>query len=167
MDLLPYSDENEYPNLLLNSEDSNHSWREKERCATAETNRIHDSVSVEDESSQPLEHDLESPPDVKSVEHARKLSEAQERRERARRFVSFTTWVPDLQRVWAPKQPPKAMKAKSESLKRRSKRKERSRGNRDVVCETPLVCETPMMGNKHSGGKPSVSVSKALFQDDR
>lgn len=166
MDLLPYSDENEYPNLLLNSEDSNHSWREKDRCETAEINRIPNSISADDESSQPLELDLESPPDVKRVEHVRKLSEAQERRERARRFVSFTTWVPDLQRVWAPKQPPKAIKAKSDSLKRRPKRKERSRGNRDVVCETPAVCETPMMGNKHNGTNTSISVSKALFQDD-
>ncbi|XP_057462302.1 uncharacterized protein LOC130752530 [Actinidia eriantha] len=160
MDLLPYSDENESLILLLNSEDSNHSWREKERHEMAETNRIHESFSAEDESSQPLEQDADSPQDVKREEQARKLSEAQERRERARRFVSFTTWVPDLQRVWAPKQP-KAMSAKFESQQKKQKRKERHRGNHDVVCETPMI------GKTHNGSNPSVSVSKALFQDDR
>ncbi|CAL5367434.1 unnamed protein product [Camellia sinensis] len=159
MDLLPYVDENESLIVLLNSEDSNHSWRVKDRYVTAETTRIHESISAEDESSQPLEHDMDSPCNVKREDHARKLSEAQEMRERARRFVSFTTWVPDLQRVWAPKQP-KAMRAKSESLQKQSKRKERHRGNHDIVCETP------MMGKKHNESNPSGSVSKALFQDD-
>ena len=134
--------------------------RERGRHETAETNRIHESFSAEDESSQPLEQEADSPQDVKREEQARKLSEAQERRERARRFVSFTTWVPDLQRVWAPKQP-KAVSAKSESQQKKQKRKERHRGNHDVVCETP------MMGKTHNGSNPSVSVSKALFQDER
>ncbi|XP_052185104.1 LOW QUALITY PROTEIN: uncharacterized protein LOC127796767 [Diospyros lotus] len=160
MDLLPYGDENESLIRLLNSEDSNHSWREKDRYEAAETNRIHESTSAENESLQSLEHNQDSPLDVNKEEHARRLTEAQERRERARRFVSFTTWVPDLQRVWAPKQP-KAARAKSELSQKQPKRKARHRGNHDVVCETP------MMVKNHNGSNPSVSVSKALFQDDR
>ncbi|KAL7003539.1 hypothetical protein U1Q18_004692 [Sarracenia purpurea var. burkii] len=160
MDLLPYGDENESLILLLNSEDSNHSWREKDGYEKAESKKIQESISAEDESSQPLEQDVDSPPDVKREEQAHKLSKAQERRERARRFVSFTTWVPDLQRVWAPKQA-KGMKEKSEALPKQPKRKKRPRGNHDVVCETP------MMGKEHDGSIPSTSVSKALFQDDQ
>ncbi|XAR52262.1 hypothetical protein NMG60_11020228 [Bertholletia excelsa] len=160
MDLLPYEDENESLIQLLNSEDSNHSWRDTDRHDVAETKRACESISADDESSHLLERNVNGLLHINGEEQARRLSEAQQRRERARRFVSFTTWVPDLQRVWAPKQP-KVMKVKSESLQKQlKKRKERHRGKHDIVCETPMT------GTKHSGSCPSGSVSKALFQDD-
>ncbi|KAK3010397.1 hypothetical protein RJ639_012884 [Escallonia herrerae] len=173
MDLLPFGDENESQVLLPNSEDSNHSWREKQDiCELAETNEFCEPFLLEDESSQPLEHIEESPQEIRKEEHARRLSDARERRERARRFVSFTSRVADLQRVWAPKQP-KAMRVKSESLQKEPKRKERQRFS--------IVCETPMSGKKcpcsqgssieddvhhDHGSNSSTCVSKALFQDD-
>ena len=87
MDLLPYSDENESLILLLNSEDSNHSWREKERHEMAETNRIHESFSAEDESSQPLEQDVDSPQDVRRDEQAQKWGSGEERESSHIRFL--------------------------------------------------------------------------------
>ncbi|KAK3014956.1 hypothetical protein RJ639_008116 [Escallonia herrerae] len=173
MDLLPFGNENESQVLLPNSEDSNHSWREKQEIREmAETNEFCEPLSAEDESSQPLEHIDESPQEIRKEEHARRLSDARERRERARRFVSFTSRVADLQRVWAPKQP-KAIRVKPESIQKEPKRKERRRFS--------IVCETPMSGKKRPcsqgssigddvhhdhGSNSSTCVSKALFQDD-
>ncbi|TKY68356.1 hypothetical protein E2542_SST04598 [Spatholobus suberectus] len=54
-------------------------------------------------------------------DHDKKLIEVKERRERARRFSSFTSWMPVLHRVWAPKQ--KGMKPKTDPLQRVPKRK--------------------------------------------
>ncbi|RVW94565.1 hypothetical protein CK203_030885 [Vitis vinifera] len=138
MDLLLFGDEDESPNPLLNSEDSNQSWREKpDRDEIGDSERANELISAENESSQPLEDDNGSPTGNKGEEHARRLIEARERRERARRFASFTSWVPDLQRVWAPKQP-NAMKPKSDSYRKQSKRKDRRRASYDMVCETPM-----------------------------
>ncbi|WMV20645.1 hypothetical protein MTR67_014030 [Solanum verrucosum] len=76
--------------------------------------------------------------------------------------------MPDLQRVWAPKQL-KAVKIKCEDQKE-LKRKERKKVRHNVVYETP------MSGKKWSSSqsdgnddekleRSSTSVSKALFQD--
>lgn len=171
MDLLLFSEEDELPNSVLNSEDSNQTRREEiERDKTDDNNRINDSVSAEDESLRHVENEFQSPQGMSQEEHTRKLIEAQARRQRARRFASFTSWVPDLQRVWAPKQPT-AMKMKSDPLRKLAKRKERRRVNYDVVLDTPMT------GNKggissddrnHQAYGTSLcgSVSKALFQDD-
>ncbi|KAM1054762.1 hypothetical protein ACFX13_002124 [Malus domestica] len=82
--------------------------------------------------------------------------------------------MPDLQRVWAPKQL-KPLKPKSNPLRKLFKRKDH-RGSCD-----DRVCETPMTGIKRScsqrswdddedyreySSQPCGSVSKALFQDD-
>ena len=137
MDLLLFGDEDESPNPLLNSEDSNQSWREKpDRDEIGDSERANELISAENESSQPLEDDNGSPTGNKGEEHARRLIEARERRERARRFASFTSWVPDLQRVWAPKQP-NAMKPKSRLLKE-AIRKEGS-PPRSVMMPTPKI----------------------------
>ncbi|XP_022764326.1 uncharacterized protein LOC111309555 isoform X2 [Durio zibethinus] len=174
MDLLLFDDEDELPNHLLNSEDSNRSWKEKPE---EDVNyRNNEPVSIEDESPQLQKNDNKrSPRVIRTKEDALKLIQAQERRERARRFSSFTSWMPDLQRVWAPKQP-KAMKPKSDPLRKLSKRKNRSRASYDMVCETPMTAKkrSSPCGNSiddeednedcraHSHGP----VSKALFQDD-
>ncbi|KAL2550567.1 hypothetical protein Fot_12097 [Forsythia ovata] len=165
MDLLPFGDEDEVPSLLFNSEDSNQPWREKhERYEKSETNSIHQSVSAEDESLQPPKNINESSQLSRKEEREHLFNEARERRERARRFVSFTSQMPDLQRVWAPKQP-KAAKAKSVSLPKKSKRKDTQKTTYSVVHETPMT------GNKgdrdlRGQGISSNSVSKALFQDN-
>ncbi|KAM1613568.1 hypothetical protein PS2_002053 [Malus domestica] len=178
MDLLLFADEEELPNSLLNSEDSNRSCKEKPKSVEVdESYRIWDSLSAEGESLRPLKTDIGRPSaeEIKqNDDHARKLLEAQERRERARRFASSTRWMPDLQRVWAPKQL-KPLKPKSNPLRKLFKRKDR-RGSCD-----DRVCETPMTGIKRSSSQrnwdddedyreyssqPCGSVSKALFQDD-
>lgn len=140
-----FGEEDENNLLQLNSEDSNHSWRDKQELYHILNKDSQKMTSTEDE--------------------------ARKRRERARRFVSFTSSAPDLQRVWAPKQP-KAGTTKSQSFSSKSKRMERQRSTYTVVCETP------MSGKKRSGSQrtrktlddqgiySSNCVSKALFQDD-
>ncbi|XP_068666619.1 uncharacterized protein [Aristolochia californica] len=110
-------------------------------------------------------------------EHELRLMEARERRERARRFASFTSWVPDLQRVWAPKQQSRtSATGKKESHRKPSKNKQRGRGARhgyDVVCETPFVGMKRVMQTVGSSGRdvkgtdcgPAKS-KKALFETD-
>ena len=163
MDLLPFAEEEELPaNIFNNSEDSNPPPREKPDGDELDEFRSSERVSAEESL-----HSLETG-DSTHGEHARKLTEAKARRERARRFTSFTSWVPDLQRVWAPKQQPKPTKPKSDPHGKRPKKKKRA-------AET--VCETPMSKNRRShrydsddqhfgDDKSSRSVSKALFQDD-
>ncbi|WOG92817.1 hypothetical protein DCAR_0312094 [Daucus carota subsp. sativus] len=173
MDLLPFGEEDDLNLLQFNSEDSNHSWKDKQEFYHSHDKDSQKLISTEDESSQPLDITDGSPQETKREEHAQKLSEARKRRERARRFVSFTSSAPDLQRVWAPKQP-KSGTVKSQSLSYKSKERERQRSTYTVVCETP------MSGNKRSrsqrtrkcdgtlqdqGNYSSSCVSKALFQD--
>ncbi|KAK1411744.1 hypothetical protein QVD17_32443 [Tagetes erecta] len=160
MDLLPFGEENEDQALMFNSEDSNQSWRGKhERNDMSTSKIIQDSFSVEDESCHLLEKVNMSHQGQTKEDHARMLNEAREKRERARRFVSFTSRMPDLQRVWAPKQS-KLVKVKPEP-----KRKKQMRvGYSSVVCETPLIANKPSSPSRQNCAK---SVSKALFQDDR
>ncbi|KAI4352950.1 hypothetical protein L6164_007154 [Bauhinia variegata] len=174
MDLLVFADEDEDTNSLLKSEDSNGPWKGKADSDEMGENNVNDGpVSAKNEPFQPLNNDSGRHQRMKQLDHDQKISEAKERRERARRFHSFTSWMPDLQRVWAPKQ--KAMKPKSDPFRKLSKRKERQRTSYDTVCETPMT------GNKRScqmtsdtdddsypptGSQTSGSVSKALFQDD-
>lgn len=174
MDLLPFGEEDEHNLIQLNSEDSNHSWRDKQELYHLLNKDSQKTISTEDESSQPLEMTDGSPQETKREEHAQKLSEARKRRERARRFVSFTSSVPDLQRVWAPKQP-KAGTIKSQSFSSKSKRKERQRSTYTVVCETPMSGKNRSGSQRtrkydkmleDQGSYSSSSVSKALFQDD-
>ncbi|KAD3337788.1 hypothetical protein E3N88_33309 [Mikania micrantha] len=162
MDLLPFGEETEDQAVMFNSEDSNQSWIEKhERNDTSACKMILDSLSIEDESCHQLEEVNKSHECETKEDHARKLNEARERRERARRFVSFTSRMPDLQRVWAPKQS-KIMKAKPEP-----KRKKHKRVSYSVVCETPLTDNKPSCATQQNEGERSNPVSKALFQDDK
>lgn len=173
MDLLPFGDEVQNRAFLFNSEDSSQSWRDKEMYDKSESQDIHQSISVEDETNQHKENVGESPEGIAKEEHARKLSEARARRERARRFVSFTSWMPDLQRVWAPK-PLKGVKGRSHSFHKDSKRKDSRIASCSIVCETPLTGKKrPCSRETGEGDKEcqdpgsySNSVSKALFQDN-
>ncbi|TKY72652.1 hypothetical protein E2542_SST01395 [Spatholobus suberectus] len=173
MDLLLFANEDEAPNSLFNSEDNNKSLNKKAyRDEVGENDVSNQPVSAENE---PFQLQDGSGRFQRTVDRNRdkKLIEAKEKRERARRFSSFTTWMPVLQRVWAPKQ--KGMKPKTDLLQRVPKRKERKRASYGTVCETPMT------GNKRSspwtrgsdddngladGSQPSGSVSKALFKDD-
>lgn len=160
MDLLLFAEEDESPNPLLNSEDSNQSWRDTQQRDDMGQNICRDEPKSAQDKQQ---SDSESPHGTRREEHARKVMQARKRRERAKRFSSFTSWVPDLQRVWAPKQLKPSWKP--------TKRKNRS-GKYDKVCETPpsgdkrhcsLRNSTDDEGNRDYSGNP---VSKALFQDD-
>ncbi|XP_050225797.1 uncharacterized protein LOC126675231 [Mercurialis annua] len=168
MDLLLFEDEEELPLSLLNSEDSSKPWRGKHSKEEVDENsRINVSVSAEEELLREHQESNEK-------EHAVKVVEAQERRQRARRFASFTSWAPDLQRVWAPKQ---STSTKEKSERKVSKRKEQGRLSYDSVCETPMSGlkrsykgigstrrrDTESQDNEFSLCGP---VSKALFQDD-
>lgn len=101
--------------------------------------------------------------------HQRRLIKAQELRDRERRLSSFTSFIPDLKKVWAPKRR-RAERLMHDSLTKLSKRKRRR------VSTSDRVCETPMMGLKNhsrvqadssscqvSNSKP---FSKALFHHD-
>ncbi|RDX64121.1 hypothetical protein CR513_57357, partial [Mucuna pruriens] len=179
MDLLLFADEDEAPNSLLNSEDSNKSLNKKAyRDEVGENDVSNQPISAEKEPFQLQKDGSGRFQGIVDGDHDKKLIEAKVRRERAQRFSSFTTWKPVLQRVWAPKQ--KGMKTKTDPLQRVPKRKERERASYGTVCETP------MSGNKRSsprtwgssprkrgddngrayGSQPSGSVSKALFKDD-
>ncbi|KAJ4794567.1 LIM domain protein [Rhynchospora pubera] len=93
----------------------------------------------------------------------KKKMKARERIDRQRRFKSFTSWTPDLHRVWALKQPKfdrNGLDLKPPSSSRRKKRR---------ISGNFVVCETPMTGLKEttSGTKtPNRSLSKALFTDE-
>ncbi|PIM97841.1 RNA helicase [Handroanthus impetiginosus] len=156
MDLLPFGDDDEAPNLLFNSEDSNQSWRDKH------DRKENNSVSTEGESSQPLANTFE---EIEEDEHTRNLNEARERRERARRFAPFLGKARDLQRVWARKNP-KSVKCKFDSLPKKSKRKDKQTPGNSVVYETPMIGYKRACFRENNKGDKENSVSKALFQDN-
>ncbi|KAI3677347.1 hypothetical protein L1987_86972 [Smallanthus sonchifolius] len=159
MDLLPFGEENKDQALMFNSEDSNQSWIEKyERLDMLASKMIQDSLSIEDESCYQLEKVNKSHECETKEDHDLKLNEARERRERARRFTSR---MPDLQRVWAPKQ------SKPTKVKPEPKRKKHKRISYSVVCETPLIGNKPSPATQQNKGERSNPVSKALFQDDK
>ncbi|XP_028789592.1 uncharacterized protein LOC114745603 isoform X2 [Neltuma alba] len=177
MDLLLFAEEDETPNHFLISEDSNKSWNGKADRDEMGENNVSSSgpISSENEPFQLLKNANGSLERNKQQEDP-KIVEAKKKRERARRFSSFTSCIPDLQKLWAPKQ--MSMKLKSDSFRKlpTRKKKKRERASYDTVCETPLT------GNKRScswtskvdddhyrvdGSQRSNSVSKALFQDDQ
>ncbi|KAJ8442075.1 hypothetical protein Cgig2_007913 [Carnegiea gigantea] len=115
MDLLLFDDEDESPNPLLNSEDSNQSWRVGDNDRGSEPHST-------DSFSGPLRGNGQSQRESGRSDHDWKLVEAQERRERALRFASFTRRaMPELQRVWA-RRLNKLSRSQSDSF-HRSKRK--------------------------------------------
>lgn len=169
MDLLLFNQEDDIPNSLLNSEEeSGQSWRNKTEEGQGEMgkNGCDRWISAESESHGPPRKSSNR----KKEEHEQRLIRAHQRRERARRVTSYTSWIPDLQRVWAPKQQANATKVKPELSVKQSKRKDDRSASRDIVCETPMTV------NKRSclqrGKSPcqdsamhqSGSVPKSLFQ---
>ncbi|GMH18367.1 hypothetical protein Nepgr_020208 [Nepenthes gracilis] len=171
MDLLLFDDEDE-PNPLLNSEESSHSWREKlsenDGVGAPESHSAEDSFSLRTGAD-----DGSTDKEKAKAKHARRLAEAQERRQRAWRFSSFTRGNANLQRVWAPKQSTLS-RSMPESLKRRCERRQCRRESDDRVCETPMTgrkssrCPGRIVGGEEEPsecGNPSSSgsVCKSLF----
>jgi len=117
----------------------------------------------------PQESNLKDQQFIDGEAHNRKLMKAQERRDRARRFLSFTSWVPDLHRVWALKQ------ARTEKPMLEYFPKSKTKGMKRERNKNEIVCETPMSGKKHSHLQQDESrgsetgcglLSKALFQHE-
>ncbi|ESQ43215.1 hypothetical protein EUTSA_v10012590mg [Eutrema salsugineum] len=165
MDLLMFSDE-DLEDSFMNNEDSSQSGRENIHSNLKSHQRSQRSKDVPGTSKKTF---LQK--DTKECREGKKEVEAQERRERARRFSSFTSWMPDLCRVWAPKQA-KNSKDKADQQKRVTKRKKEQRSvEYDSVCETPVTTDNKRTrtGNNDGHelcGTPRSSVPKALFQDD-
>lgn len=169
MDLLLFADEDEAPNNLLNSEDSTKSLNQKKlyRDEMGENDVSNEPVSAENGPFQLQKNDSGRLKMIIQEDHGRKLIEAKEKREKARRFRSLTTSMPDLQRVWAPKQ--KGMKLKTGPFRKLPKRKELQRASYDTVCETPMAKNkrsSPWTRGSDDDSQTCDSVSKTLFQDD-
>lgn len=162
MDLLMFSDEN-LEDSFMNNEDSSQSGRENIHSNGKSHHRSQRNKDVPGSSKKNL---LKK--ESRECREARKVVEAQEMRERARRFSSFTSWMPDLCRVWAPKQT-KNSKDKADQQKRLAKRKNEHRSvEYDRVCETPVTADNKRTRTDEyeCGTLPRSSVPKALFQDD-
>ncbi|KFK26895.1 hypothetical protein AALP_AA8G307500 [Arabis alpina] len=165
MDLLMFSEE-DLEDSFMNNEDSSQSGREN---IHSNLKSHHHSRRRKDVPSTSKKTRLQKK--TKECREAEKEVAAQERRERARRFSSFTSWMPDLCRVWAPKQV-KNSKDKADQQKRMTKRKkEQGSVEYDRVCETPVTTDNKRTrtDNKEEyecGTLPRSSVPKALFQDD-
>ncbi|KAG5409378.1 hypothetical protein IGI04_005697 [Brassica rapa subsp. trilocularis] len=162
MDLLMFSDE-DLADSFINNEDSSQSGRENIHRNGKSHHRSQRNKDVPGSSKKNL---LKK--ESRECREARKVVEAQEMRERARRFSSFTSWMPDLCRVWAPKQT-KNSKDKADQQKRLAKRKNEHRSvEYDRVCETPVTADNKRTRTDEyeCGTLPRSSVPKALFQDD-
>lgn len=101
--------------------------------------------------------------------HEQRLMKAQERRNRERRISSFTSWMPDLQRVWALKLT-KTEKLMRDQLPKPSKRRKKHMATNDRVCETPFMGRKENLGALDDGScctaSTSKPLSKALFHDN-
>jgi len=104
--------------------------------------------------------------------HDQRLMKAHKQRDRARRFSSFTSWVPDLHRVWALKQP---RMEKEYFPKSKSKRMKHERNKKEIVRETPMTArQHSHMQEDESRGLETARIddnswrwpSKALFQHE-
>ncbi|TVU22936.1 hypothetical protein EJB05_32657, partial [Eragrostis curvula] len=151
-------DEVDYSDSLPSS--SNHD------DAKVDRRRSHRSSSTSASTLQLLQRDARGSHD----RHEEELVRAQERRNRDRRLSSFTSWVPDLRRVWALKHPGKEPSARA-PRSRSSKRRKRRASCSDVVFETPMTAkrqESESPGSDAGNGmKASLAmVSKNLFDDD-
>ncbi|KXG31533.1 uncharacterized protein LOC8079485 [Sorghum bicolor] len=124
-----------------------------------------------------LQRDTRSSRQREDDRHDELMARAQERRDRQRRLSSFTSWVPDLRRVWALKHPGKEPCARVPLSRSCAKRRKRRR-----AAFTDVVFETPMTAKRHESGSESPpesdageaaaraaalgSVSKTLFDDE-
>ncbi|CAN7066495.1 unnamed protein product [Brassica rapa subsp. trilocularis] len=177
MDLLMFSDE-DLEDSFMNNEGSSQSGRDNIHSNIKSHHRGQRRKDVPGSSKKNY---LKK--ETRECREAKKVVEAQKRRERARRFSSFTSWMPDLCRVWAPKQA-KNSRDKADQQKRMAKRKKEERSvEYDTVRHqqgriysvshwTPVTTtdnkrtQTDEKDEHEGGCLPRSSVPKALFQDD-
>ncbi|XP_020257719.1 uncharacterized protein LOC109834190 [Asparagus officinalis] len=107
--------------------------------------------------------------------HDRRLMKAHKQRDRARRLSSFTSWVPDLHRVWALKHPGMEKPALDYLPSSKCKKMKRERNKTEVVCETPMSRKQHLHMQKDEGRHLEISsfddnayrsLSKALFLNE-
>ena len=104
--------------------------------------------------------------------HDKLMVRAQERRDRQRLLSSFTSWVPDLRRVWALKHPGKEPSVTVPWSGSSSKRRKRRRAAcTDVVLETPMIAKRMESGSESDGGEGTraaalETLSKTLFDEE-
>lgn len=120
-----------------------------------------------------LQRDARSSRQREDDRHDELMARAQERRDRQRRLSSFTSWVPDLHRVWALKHPGKepcvpVPRSRSCSSKRRKRRRA---ALTDVVLETPMTAKRQQSGSESDSGEGARAaalgtVSKTLFDEE-
>ncbi|OEL21702.1 hypothetical protein BAE44_0017276 [Dichanthelium oligosanthes] len=123
-----------------------------------------------------LQRDARSSRQRDDDRHDALMVRAQERRDRQRRLSSFTSWVPDLRRVWALKHPGKEPSVPVLRSRSSSKRRKRRRAAcTDVVFETPMTAkrqesgsESPPESDGGDGRRAAAlgTVSKTLFDDE-
>jgi hypothetical protein len=142
-----------------------------------DANRRHShrgSASTNASALQLLQRDARSSRQREDDRHDELMARAQERRDRQRRLSSFTSWVPDLRRVWALKHPGKEPCARVPWSRSCSKR--RRAAFTDVVFETPVTAKRHESGSESppefDAGEAAVraaalgSVSMTLFDDE-
>ncbi|KAF8733531.1 hypothetical protein HU200_014832 [Digitaria exilis] len=124
-----------------------------------------------------LQRDARSSRQRDDDRHNELMVRAQERRDRQRRLSSFTSWVPDLRRVWALKHPGKEPSVPVPRSRSSSKRRKRRRAAcTDMVLETPMTAKRQESGSESPpesdrGGEGSraaalETVSKTLFDEE-
>jgi hypothetical protein len=92
------------------------------------------------------------------------LVRVQECRNRERRLSSFTSWVPDLRRVWVLKHPGKELRSRWVS-----KRRKWQTACSDMVFETPLTAAKRQLSGSDASDRMKTAltaVSKTLFDDE-
>lgn len=128
-----------------------------------------ESKKREENSTRQQENCVKSHNTLGGSTHQQLLMKAQERRDRDRRLSSFTSWVPDLHRVWALKQPRTERLHKGELQSKPSKRRKRRAAANDMVCETPNL-GTKNAQDRENGARDEIkscrSLSKALFHHE-
>ncbi|KAK1284970.1 hypothetical protein QJS10_CPB20g02079 [Acorus calamus] len=156
MEFFPFNEGDE-ENSLPNSNDSDGIHRDDNRDISR-SSFCRNSLAARESSPDSPRNDVDD--SQQDQDNLNWITKAQERRNRARRFSSFTSWTPDLLRVWAPRLP-NTTKATPESSCKPSKRRKRHTARYDMVCETPMTDKKP----RHPEIESSRSLSKALFQE--
>ncbi|WVZ72871.1 hypothetical protein U9M48_021264 [Paspalum notatum var. saurae] len=164
-DLFDEDDEVDYSDSLPSS-----SNQEDARVERARSHRT--SASTSASALHLLQRDARS---SRQDRHEELAVRAQERRDRQRRLSSFTSWVPDLRRVWALKHPGKEPSLVAPRSRPVSKRRKRQAAFADVVFETPMtakrqesVSESPPESDAAEAARAAAlgTVSKNLFHDE-
>ncbi|KAJ1281938.1 hypothetical protein BS78_03G011900 [Paspalum vaginatum] len=167
-DLFDEDDEVDYSDSLPSSSNQDDGRVDRGRSHRA-------SASTSASALHLLQRDARSSRQRDEDRHDELAMRAQERRDRQRRLSSFTSWVPDLRRVWALKHPGKEPSLVAPRSRSVSKRKKRRAAFADVIFETPMtakrqdsVSESPPESDGGEAARAAAlgTVSKNLFHDE-